>query len=120
MYIHGNLLELLLIPGEVKVTHLVSLGHLADDLPSGGVNGREGLPTNGVLPFVVDEQLPEVTEKSFFSRAAARCRSFLRDSTLNNTESPQKNEVVLLKLPPILKVCIRGNTFKVRSGSKLN
>lgn len=41
------------------MSHLVGLGHLADDLSSGGVDGREGLPADGVLPFVVDEQLPE-------------------------------------------------------------
>lgn len=50
------------------MSHLVGLGHLTDDLPSGGVNGWERLPADGVLPFVVDEQLSEAKTKTLFSR----------------------------------------------------
>lgn len=55
---------------KVKVTHLVGLGHLADDLPGGGVDGREGFPADGVLPFIVDEQLQQDKGKSFFSSSS--------------------------------------------------
>lgn len=56
------------------MSHLVGLGHLADDLPGGGVDGREGFPADGVLPFVVDEQLQQEKEK--VSSAAALCKRF--------------------------------------------
>lgn len=37
--------------------YLVGLGDLSDDLPGGRVDGGEHFPTDGVLPFVVDEEL---------------------------------------------------------------
>ncbi len=40
-------------------TYLVSLLHLADDFPVGGVDGREGLAALSVHPLVVDEALKE-------------------------------------------------------------
>lgn len=51
----------------MTVSHLVGLGHLADDLPSRGVDGGEGFPADGVLPFVVNEQLPG-NRKTFFQQ----------------------------------------------------
>lgn len=57
------------------MSHLVGLGHLADDLPSGGINGRESPSADGVLPFIVDEQLSEAKEKKL---SAADRQSKLR------------------------------------------
>lgn len=37
--------------------YLVGLGDLTDDLPGGRVDGGEGFPTGGVVPFIIDEEL---------------------------------------------------------------
>lgn len=37
--------------------YLVGLGDLTDDLTGGRVDGGEGFPTDGVVPFIIDEEL---------------------------------------------------------------
>lgn len=37
--------------------YLVGLGDLTDDLTGGRVDGGEGVPTDGMVPFIIDEEL---------------------------------------------------------------
>lgn len=37
--------------------YLVGLGDLTDDLAGGRIDGGEGFPVDGVMPFIVDEEL---------------------------------------------------------------
>lgn len=84
------------------MSHLVGLGHLADDLSSGGVNGREGLPTDGVLKFIVDEQLPEKQRKKLFNSSSFQTFPSRFQMPLNVTELPQIQESLMTELSPIL------------------
>lgn len=51
--------------------YLVGLGDLTDDLAGGRVDGGEGFPADGVVPFVVDEEL----KSKRFTRAFTQTRS---------------------------------------------
>lgn len=57
--------------------YLVGLGDLTDDLAGGRVDGGEGFPVDGVLPFIVDEELdkrrPACIIKSQVCKAFAAC-----------------------------------------------
>lgn len=44
--------------------YLVGLGDLSDDLPGGRVDGGEPLPADGVVPFIIDEELEEKKKKT--------------------------------------------------------
>lgn len=37
--------------------YLIRLGDLTDDLPGGRVDGGERFPVDGVVPFIIDEEL---------------------------------------------------------------
>lgn len=40
-----------------RSAYFVSFGHLADNLPCGRVDGREGFLADCIVPFIVDENL---------------------------------------------------------------
>lgn len=50
--------------------YLVSLGDLTDDLAGGGVDGGEGFPVDGVVPFIIDEELKKKKKKMGHIRAS--------------------------------------------------